>query len=254
MLVEDLFSLPKKRKKSLLFGVEIELEFPKGYPSEVPKGFKKVPDGSLRRGIEYVSERPYTLNTTLKNVEEAYEYLKDYAEISDRCSTHIHMDVRDFNMYQLASLLLIYHFYEESFLELVSEERRNNKYCISTKTSPSFLGVKFDVIKGRAIASHSFRYSALNVNDPIRKFGSVEFRSLQGTVDIKVFSNWIKLINDLGIISKKFHTKKHFYTLYNMISVRPERFFYNNFEIKLNKCYNSQTLKHAYSLIELGYL
>lgn len=254
MLVEHMYSLTPKRGKSLCFGIEIELEFPEHISIDAPKGFKRVRDGSLRNGFEYVSEKPYTLRTTMKNVEEAYKVLRNYAIVSDRCSTHIHMDVRDFNKYQLASFLLIYHYYEESFLGMVEDKRRNNKYCISTRTAPLSLRHKLAVLKGSTGSFQHLRYSALNVNEPIRKFGSVEFRSLQGTVDIKVFSAWINLINDLGTLSKKFQTKKHFYTLYNMISTRPDRFFRSNFQIPLNKCYNEVAIELIYSYIEEGTL
>lgn len=260
--VEQISTCKPKKGKNLLFGVEVEVEFMDVIPEIDLSGWSVKSDGSLRNGVEFVSSKPYTLKSILSYTKKLYEGLSDKSPVlSKRTSTHIHMDVRDFNPYSFASLLLLYHFYENSFLQLVSEDRRNNKYCIKGDTSPYNTHLKFNLFRKEyeflfAISKGSLlRYSALNVIDPVRKFGSVEFRSLQGNLDYKTFHDWISLINKLGVISKKSNTKEFLCRLHNFLSTHPKSFFKTVFkEVPFIPEYNEQAIVEIRDLIDKGIL
>lgn len=264
-IIQDISRANKKRGSSLLFGIEVEMEFSRGVDSEYISvdHFENKNDGSLRRGVEFVSEKPTDYKKTLNYVNKLYEELSQHSPIiSDRTSTHIHMDVRDFNRYQFAALLLLYHFYETSFLSMCEEKRRNSKYCIRGDVSFDSLKSKFDVLRDNTTSQlnafrrgHDRRYCALNVVDPILRFGSVEFRMFEGNLDIEKFKLWLSIVNKIGLISKSCSTKRHIIYLYNWLLLHRERYFKKTFkELKYSSDCNEDALIQISDLIEEGFL
>ena len=262
--VEDISECKSKRGKLILFGVEVEMEFKRGSRAiyEEFEGFDKKDDGSLRGGIEYVFNKPYNYKKSLELIKNLYERLKehDYV-ISERTSTHIHMDVRDFNPYQLASLLTMYYFYEASFVNIASEERRNNKFCITGLVSPLSIKNAFDLfsddysIKEALAYGRRRRYCAMNVLEAVKNFGSVEFRFFEGNLDYSKFEKWLKMLYTLGSTAKKYTTRKHLFFLFNCLFIHNKRFFKKVFPfLEYKEDINVEVLSILDNTIRRGYL
>lgn len=242
--------LPSRKKKkddTQLYGVEVEMEFNEN-PNEVAidfdesdvTNFKVENDGSLRNGLEFVLSRPLNKERTLNSVNNLYNFIKgkDYRifEVDEdgtiaRTSTHVHADVRNLNTAQIFAIITIWAFYEYEFIEKLDEERLNSKYCLTDYITPNNLNFKYSILGGahsvyRAKQNgNRYRYSMLNICDPALHIGSIEFRGMQGNVDIEKFKCWLEIIDNFMTVCKKFDTPEKMYTLYNALSNHPNLFF-----------------------------
>jgi hypothetical protein len=163
-------------------GVEIELE---NVRSAMPRSllWQDKDDGSLRNsGHEYVFRQPLGGRDLLTALQEVDTYLHDKnADASWRCSTHVHLDVRDMTATQIKFLLIAYTIYERLIFRCSGWHRFKNNFC------PSFSFAQGQVmclsknweLNGsdflRTMANSWQKYSCLNLI-PMKTQGSVEFR------------------------------------------------------------------------------
>lgn len=186
------------------------------------RGFwKVVKDGSLRNGTEFVFDGPLEgANITLALIKLS-EFFKIYRNlsnregvvVSDRCSVHVHLDVRDLSDKELTNLLLVYILFERIMFLAIDPSRVKNNYC-RPLTDSSFkysLNELLSISNSedrlirilQSISSHGDKYSALNIL-PVTSKGSVEFRHHQGTTEPLELINWINIIFAIKNISIKF--------------------------------------------------
>ena len=111
-------------------GVELELENIRYFRREekypdIFQFWNAVEDGSLRQGTEFIFSEPYKAANISRALEVMDEFLKVYkyngkpAKISDRCSVHVHLDVRDMTSEDLNNLVLVYMFFERVLFKVV---------------------------------------------------------------------------------------------------------------------------------------
>lgn len=176
------------------------------------KSFWKVTkDGSLRKGTEFIFSAPHkganitaALNA-LQDFINVYRYNDKPIQISDRCSVHVHLDVRDLDNKELSNFILIYTLVERVMFLIIDESRVKNNYC-KPLTNSSFKYILCDLLKKqgideydsidrfvRAVRENCNKYSALNIL-PIATYGSIEFRHHQGTTDMSAIKRWINVI------------------------------------------------------------
>ncbi|MGL5013609.1 MAG: amidoligase family protein, partial [Bacteroidales bacterium] len=165
-------------------GIEIELEGvrdSRGFrsPYWTVKG-----DGSLRNnGLEFVFSGPFggvdLHNATL--VLDSFLFDKN-PDGSRRCSTHVHVDVREMTVPQLRRYALGYLVYEKFLFRMSGIHRYNNNFCPAigfAQHQLEVLGQAFRHINDNDCVNHIVgnwdKYSAMNFL-PIAQFGSVEFR------------------------------------------------------------------------------
>lgn len=166
-------------------GIEIELEGNANGRWPTVEGWDLKPDGSLRDGMEYVFDGPQSGDNALGSIEGLDQAMADFQpEPTFRCSTHIHVDVRDLSWEQYERLVLLYMVYEDALFDHAQAYRRQSNFCIPFMAN-DWLAEKFgrEVI-GRADANHKFmgaqhwpKYSALNLQTT-SSFGTVEFRGM----------------------------------------------------------------------------
>lgn len=172
-----------------------------------------VKDGSLRNGTEFVFSQPMVgANITLA-LSKMQDFIDEYRlngstiKISDRCSVHVHLDVRDLDAKQLYNLILTYILVEKVLFNFVNPERYKNNYC-RPLTDSSFKFVYQRILKNsstqafeedkidsmlHSIQTTADKYSALNIL-PVAKYGSVEFRHHRGTTDMEGVLSWVNII------------------------------------------------------------
>lgn len=195
------------RSPTVFLGVELEVEHVdiiKGFPSV----FSKKEDLSLKvAGAEFV-----TIPIQFQYLEQ--ELLRLFAGISAdstvRCSTHVHVNARDFNSQQLIIFVLLYCVFENSLFNY-SGTRQKNPFCISVldvKYIADFFGFMLYNIETVQTAFVWNKYIALNLcpligSDGSDKIGTIEFRHMQGTKDVKYILDWCSLIVSLKLAAKK---------------------------------------------------
>lgn len=176
---------------------------------ELGKHWFIVKDNSLRQGSEFIFNGPKKgkgIIEALNSLDQFFTVYKQNGkgpEVSDRCSIHCHLDVRDLTEYQLNNLLMVYVLFERVLFAYVDPSRLKNNYCrpitdssfkhiltsIKENSSPDRFGSVLDVIK-----SSCDKYSALNLL-PLRSFGTVEFRHHQGTTSMnEEVLDWVNII------------------------------------------------------------
>lgn len=188
------------------FGFELEVEG-ENLPSISGEwDYKK--DGSLRgENLEYVLHNPVNLpefvpafETLVKKLTRASTKLN----FSFRTSIHVHLNVLDFNKNQIQALFYLSHLVEDVLVNYSGDTRIGNRFCLRTKdamwkmrqfkkwlTEPGFGRLNQDDLK----------YSAINIATMLI-YGSIEFRSMRGTIDKNVVLPWMEVINNLYEIAK----------------------------------------------------
>lgn len=162
-------------------GIEIELEG--GDEDDFPSvdGWELKTDGSLRDGMEYVFDGPQSGDLAIGSILNMGEAMAEFdPRPTFRCSTHIHLDVRDLSWRQWERLVILYVIYEDVFFDHAQDYRRMSNFCVPFINN-DYLGQLFGHIL-RAPEAHKIshvrewpKYSALNLQTT-GSFGTVEFR------------------------------------------------------------------------------
>ena len=228
--VADIFGMPKQtlliNKPSLLLatddfiGLEVELERCENMrESELPAQWVAERDGSLRNnGREYKFSQPLFGEDIIYALESLEVMCKDCKPVvTDRCSLHVHLNIKDLSPDELLNLILLYSVCEPAFFSKVAPNRRDNFYCRPLNITDDYLSTINYMFKTYITGSSDYfnfrnrvnsrqsdglKYSALNVN-PISTFGSLEFRHHQGTYKAFEILQWVNYILKLKRISKE---------------------------------------------------
>lgn len=183
---------------STLVGIEVELEEVQ-IKHKLSGTWKEVADGSLKiQGKEFVSipiKHKY-IQVELERLFNSFE-----AKSSSRCSVHVHLNVRDFTGEELTKFLILYMIFEKSLFKF-SGNRWKNNYCIPLYSAPSlvsqFISEPF---------TKWYKYTALNLcpiwGGESKKYGTVEFRHMEGCTDPNKILEWVNIIVLLKIAAKK---------------------------------------------------
>ena len=195
-----------------LYGIEIEMEGT-NLPSSAGIHWNTVRDGSLRacpEANEYVFKEAKKYSKAVRALELLYNNHLSEASLSPsyRCSVHIHLNVTWFKLARLYNLVTLYYILESMLFKRYGQKRQGNLFCLSLKDSP--LTVK-RILKGmisdplRSIFHNDYKYMALNYTS-ITKFGSIEFRLMDGQTNPNKIIEFLDLLEILSDHSKRFRT------------------------------------------------
>ena len=189
-------------RKSGRIGLEIECEGTKLFNTPFKWWYAKS-DGSLRavgeeQPVEYVLKQPLDLadlNTALHYLDAQLKNAKSHVMQSTRTSVHVHVNVQDMTLRQLYCYILLYIIFEEILVDWSGEQRAGNLFCLRAKDSEFYIRMLEDVLKKSSLQDwrEEVRYSSCNVAS-VTKFGSLEFRSMEGTVNIQRIMTWVELL------------------------------------------------------------
>lgn len=208
MKVGDL--IRRKVLNGCLFGVEVEVEGV-GLPEHVD-AFKVVREGSLRpvdgeQGKEYVFARPYPLEKSLACLEALREELNlsRFVQFSERTSIHVHVNVTDLTMNEWFTFLFLWVLFEEAMIDYCGEERKGNLFCLSSRDAEGLVFTLDRCAREGHIQylDDEVRYSAINTA-ATNKYGSLEFRSMRGTMDMDVLTCWLTTLASLRKAAQEF--------------------------------------------------
>ncbi|MCI0560495.1 MAG: hypothetical protein MN733_18565 [Nitrososphaera sp.] len=219
--IEAIVSKPLINNEWLL-GLEIEVEnvnlskYNEALASSGYHIWNPKPDHSLRNnGLEFVSI-PMKGAMVHKALYFLAEVLGPKIDFSPRTSVHVHINVRDMTISQIASLGVVYAAVERLLFKWVGKGRATSIFCVPLYETHDLQGL-FAAAMTLFNQPVSFKYSALNFNTTCRNsglplYGTVEFRHLYGTLDANTIIDWINLIfcikkfvmkRDLGSIVKQ---------------------------------------------------
>lgn len=175
-------------------GVELELE---GFTSDdlhkatrhLAPLWRVTADGSLRNGgVEFVTNGGLggeRLHAAFERIVNLLQREVDY-DATFRCSTHMHINMCDFTVQQVAKFLMVYAACEPLLFTFCGPYRRSSNFCVPVGDSLPFhrklISDLYDtVVAERGAARSTCKYTALNLqplfgSDRVRPIGTVEFR------------------------------------------------------------------------------
>ena len=191
-----------------LIGIEVEVENVMQIGPNVCRTYwSNKEDGSLRNhGVEFVTPGVMPVSAAGLALNMLKAELNPDIDFSKRTSIHVHLDVRQLTMSQLMGLLFTYVAIENLLFKFVSNNRRNNIFCvpiIETGLLANLRNNQKEILS--AIQNYWAKYSALNLI-PIQS-GSLEFRHMPGTLNTSLLLQWIDLICCLKVFAYKHDLK-----------------------------------------------
>lgn len=182
--------------KEPYFGIEYEIEAVNSFNDWVDRNFTVISDGSLRNnGREFVSA-PQNYEKTLQQFYELHKgivYLSDLDPYSERTSIHVHVNCQNLEKEQILNLIRLYIITEPIWFQFISEERQNSIYCVPIYSTILQSETNHGLYK---LIKTWHKYTAFNIL-PLNKFGTIEFRHLEGTDNYERFHKWLSAINNL---------------------------------------------------------
>lgn len=190
-----------------MLGLEIELE---NVSSRLRSMYwVEKSDGSLRNnGREFVFRGPIGGVDLFNALTEIGVHLRTIRPAATwRCSTHVHMDVRDLSVMELKRLILLYVIYEELLFKCSGPNRYNNNFGPAFGFAQGQIDTLSKIwhLEGATFLDRVLnmwsKYSSLNLL-PIGRFGSVEFRianALTTSRDLLMLCNRFLLLKKLAV-------------------------------------------------------
>lgn len=208
-------------------GIEIECEGTSLWDSPI-QYWQANKDGSLRdRGKEHPPIE-YTLKEPLprEKVEDALRYLNrqlikagSKVQESTRASVHVHINVQKMTLKEIFTFVSLYLLYENSLVEFSGPLRVGNLFCLRAKDAEYWIYCicrMFQTLGDLSgVCSNDFRYTSCNTAS-LTKFGSLEFRSMRGTVDKDLIQLWVEILLHLKDQSSQFTDPFQLYEQYSL--------------------------------------
>lgn len=186
-------------------GIELELEGAISSFETPPVYWAIVDEGSLRGGVEFVTNSRVNMRSLDKALAELDNVLKkSKCSLSIRTSTHVHVNVANYTIGQVYAIIAAFYLMEDSLVKAHGKRRTGNLFCLRARDAEGII----DLLVESASQNHhlgisqSYRYGALNLN-AVQKFGSVEFRFLRAITDMKLMKLWVSNLNQMCEVAAK---------------------------------------------------
>ena len=193
-------------------GIEIEME---NVSSSVLTGlpsWRQVSEQSVD-GWELVLRQPkctHGLFLALEELQAIRGNIDEASTFTERTSNHFHIDIRDMTYIQLMNFLTLAVMFEPVFFKYVAPHRSSNHFCWSFLDCQNLITrIKKvnDVYREgnpeavRSVMRDQFnpnatKYSAINLSS-IPRYGSLEFRMHEGTLNTNAMIRWINILLSL---------------------------------------------------------
>lgn len=215
------------------FGLEIETEG-KNLIDAAPPQWRIENDGSLRGGFpygcaEYVFKKPLDFKKAIDAVTLLRKYQDDKGatlDFSFRTSVHVHVNVQQLTFNQYLNMIYTYFLIEEPLVHYCGKERIGNRFCLRLQDAEGLLDYVFMLFRNgytalRHLQGDAIRYAAINLA-ATTKYGSLEFRSLRGNMDVEYISNWVQALDNLRDFATRFDNPQQIHDLF--VKSEPEDF------------------------------
>lgn len=220
------------------YGFELEVEG-RSYPSEDITNWEAKGDGSLGpNGVEFVTRQafgPDKFELMLGRLSDAFSSARTRLECSVACSCHVHMNVQDLTLKQIAQILTTYYIVEEILCDFAGPDRAGNLFCLRLLDSDLALEGFMNTLNSGNIGSLSGlpRYTAVNLNS-LARFGTLEFRAFRGIKeDPRELKVWADMLNSIRVFALSYRDPSEI--LAEVSLEGPESFFNKIFEDEEHK-------------------
>lgn len=99
-------------------------------------GSLRSPDGITPGGREYVLASPAPREEVRPLLDQLFKTFDDTGAriiLSNRTSTHVHINISDLKINQIVSFMVLWNVFEEALVNWCGEERVGNLFCLRTK-------------------------------------------------------------------------------------------------------------------------
>lgn len=193
-------------------GLELEIEARRPLPRDghldflsptTKSSWRAVTDGSLRgEAREYIFSVPVRRDEVDFMVHELFKRFDSMdcrLQNSNRCSTHVHINMKGRTINLLTSVIALWGTFEESLIAWCGEERVTNHFCLSMQNSSSLVDawdqyLRVGAFEGQGQDRHGLKYMAFNILPLFRK-GSFEFRCGGAPNDPKTVITWATFLD-----------------------------------------------------------
>lgn len=189
-----------------VMGIELEVENLQDYSVLIP-GWTTHSDGSLRNGVEFVSNAlcAAALDEAITNFYQSGIHF----DSNERTSTHIHLNMTDTTVEVLQNVILIMYGIEEALFSMLGGGRKYAGYSMPLSEMPAtrlakLLGNHRDLVQTINCSRNVDRYYGLNTN--VTKHGTVEFRYFTGGPTEQQLRKWIDLVVSVKRVAKQYST------------------------------------------------
>lgn len=184
-------------------GIEFELEdwAGPGFDSH----WASHSDASLRNGVEFVFSRG-KMGTEVENALALFETVagRTSFSISERTSTHIHMDMTDAQrVIDVRKMFLLTYMIEPAMFRMADENRKWCSYCqpLTDMTQARISGILASTTYEEFLSAlsgqrHQDKYYAFNLKSLMRH-GTIEFRYFPGYENMTQVDKWINLVQEI---------------------------------------------------------
>lgn len=216
-------------------GIEIECE---GEGLQVVDGvfWRTENDGSLRgnypdEACEWVLKRPIAIgkvDAAITELIEAQSGRDTKINFSFRTSTHVHINVQQLEFNEVVNMVYAYLLCETVLMNYCGKSRIGNRFCLRLEDAEGLLEYVSKIVQGgekkflRNNPENQIRYASINM-EALWKYGSLEFRGLEGTLDSERIETWVGAMASLREFAKKHKDIRSVHDFFVMTS--PEQFF-----------------------------
>jgi len=207
------------------FGIEIETEGKNLCPIVLPQ-WKIEDDGSLRGAFpneraEYVLKKPLDLQKAIDAVVKLRQTQDDNnatLDFSFRTSVHVHVNVQQLTFNQYLNMIYTYLLLEEPLVRYCGKERIGNRFCLRLQDAEGLIDYLFMLFRQgqssmRHIHGDAVRYASLNIA-ATSKYGSLEFRSLKGNMDVDYITTWLQALDHLRSFAQEYKNPQEIHDLF----------------------------------------
>ena len=195
------------------FGIEIECEG-KNLAVPIPDVWNTVDDGSLRGEFphgraEWVLKKPLSLDEATKAVADLAAYQaanKAQLDFSFRTSVHVHMNVQNLTFNQYLNVIYTYLLLENVLVRYCGNDRIGNRFCLRMQDAEGLSDLLVGLFnKGPKMMGHfsreNVKYASINLA-ATNAYGSLEFRAMQGNLQVDYINTWVKALYNLREFAK----------------------------------------------------
>lgn len=185
-------------------GIEIEVEG-ENLKAVLNNTWVTHNDGSLRgeypnQAAEFVLAKPIPINKVYSSVASLIRSLGPKAEFqfSERTSVHVHVNVLEMEWDKLLNFIYTYMILETVLYQFHNPSRMGNRFCLRVVDAEGIIDLVGSLIKYEKDAQHEInqgnaKYAGINLSS-IFRFGSLEFRGMDGNIDPNRISLWCSIL------------------------------------------------------------
>jgi hypothetical protein len=194
-----------------VMGLEFECESDTNLPNINSGTWRSKTDGSLRAnaGLEYVTHKPLPFDQVHSAIERLLAKVdtQEYMPLRDSRNTswHVHLNALHFTPVEYMTRIFTWWMIEPIMLMHCAPHRRQNLYCLQVRDAGAQLNsvneemfIRFATRPNEVLGMVDMhrRYCAQNIT-ALGKYGSVEYRCMDGTLDVERIKKWTTYLHNL---------------------------------------------------------